>query len=155
MRELGPQWILPLMRLVQLGFILMVVVVGMSLEASLVIKVPSILIILAICISVGHPFANIAGDGQGLHVQRYKKVYFVRWADVSGACASLKDSGIRVDFRYPIGGLRYAVANFPNMAIREAGEVIVGGKDMEIVTWIREHIQDAQKSPSSSVLGLE
>ena len=154
-REISPQWVVPLMRLVQLGFILMVVVTGFSLEVSLVFRLLAILLVSGICIAVGHPFASISGDEEGLYVQRYVRVHSVNWAEVSGARASLNDSGIRIDFLRPVGGLRYAVANFPNMGIKDAAAVAMGGKQPEIVTWICEHIRSAeQPNRSSSTLGL-
>jgi hypothetical protein len=123
--------------------------VCMSLGISLIVEVLTFLVVSTVCVIVGHPFARIEGDDSALYIQRYMKVRFVPWTDVSGVRASFGDAGIRVDFRFMVDGLRHAVANFPNVSVREAVAAVAGREELEIVAWVRDRMIKA-KEPDDS-----
>jgi hypothetical protein len=155
MQVIGSRSALFAVRSLQIGFIVVAGLVCMSFGFSLIVEVLTFLVVSTVCVIVGHPFAKIEGDDSGLYIQRYMKVRFVAWTDVRGVRASFGDAGIRVDFRFMVDGLRHAVANFPNVSVREAVAAVAGREELEIVAWVRAHMIKAKEpADSRSILGV-
>ena len=143
-REIGMAIPWRLVRLVQLIVTLGLAGMGALLPIAFPFKALYFGAIIAVSISVGHPFARVIADGQGLYVTRYVQAHFLEWRDVISVRSAWREGGIKIEFRRKVAGLRYAIVSLPDMPVGRAFFVLIKKEEPEVVLWIRERIQAAR-----------
>lgn len=154
-RDVNPEWIFILVRLMQIVFILAVALVSLLLPVLPLVRILCFVLITTGCVAAIHSFAHVAADESGLFIRRYVETHFVRWGDVSSVECSFAQGGIKIVFRTPGERETSVITNFPNMSVTAAAKGLARQEELEIVTWMRDRIRTAKgETGSTSVLGL-